>query len=106
MLDLLSQITGVPSYLVRAGVWFGELDGDPAAFRHDALDKLAAGSNNRIVDLGRDGDILNRSQSTTHSIQFLSLFSRNRAVLYSVDIYQCCGSGIRCLFDPWIRDQE
>jgi hypothetical protein len=18
--------------------------------------------------------------------------------------YQCCGSGIRCLFDPWIRD--
>jgi hypothetical protein len=20
--------------------------------------------------------------------------------------YQCCGSGIRCLFDPWIRDPE
>jgi len=19
---------------------------------------------------------------------------------------QCCGSGIRCLFDPWIRDPE
>jgi hypothetical protein len=51
---LLSQIIGVSSYLVRARVWFGELDGDPAAFRHDALDKLAAGSNNRIVDLRRD----------------------------------------------------
>jgi hypothetical protein len=20
--------------------------------------------------------------------------------------YQCCGSGIRCLFDPWIRDPD
>ncbi len=110
--------TLVPSYLVRAGVWFGELDGDPAAFRHDALDKLAAGSNNRIVDLRRDGDILNRSQSTTHSIQFLSLFSRKRAVLYSLmSIYTSVadpgsgtfltpGSGIRNMFFFRIPDPE
>jgi hypothetical protein len=23
-----------------------------------------------------------------------------------VVLYQCCGSGIRCLFDPWIRDEQ
>ena len=46
------------THLIRARVGLRELDGDPSALRHDALDELAAGPDNRVVDLGRDGDIL------------------------------------------------
>jgi hypothetical protein len=27
-----------------------------------------------------------------------------RILIHNTASYQCCGSGIRCLFDPWIRD--
>jgi hypothetical protein len=37
-------------------------------------------------------------------------FQKRTTVYNLVDlniwIDQCCGSGIRCLFDPWIRDPE
>jgi hypothetical protein len=35
---------------------------------------------------------------------YLKTFFLYTKALYTVN--QCCGSGIRCLFDPWIRDPE
>jgi hypothetical protein len=29
---------------------------------------------------------------------------KNRKITFLLIYYQCCGSGIRCLFDPWILD--
>jgi hypothetical protein len=29
---------------------------------------------------------------------------KNRKVTFLLIYYRCCGSGIRCLFDPWILD--
>jgi hypothetical protein len=59
---------------------------------------------------------LNHNQSFNHIV----LTTRPRRNLWSTawkslspagkgeryPLYQCCGSGIRCLFDPWIRDEQ
>jgi hypothetical protein len=34
----------------------------------------------------------------------LDIVKDTKSQVQPVCFWQCCGSGIRCLFDPWIRD--
>lgn len=55
----LLHLTGRPSdgHLVRAGAFRGEVDVDAAAVLHDGAHQAAFGADQRVVQLGRDGDL-------------------------------------------------
>jgi hypothetical protein len=47
-------------YLVRARIRFREFDGNSTALGHDALDEFTTSSDHGVMNLGWDGDVLNK----------------------------------------------
>jgi hypothetical protein len=46
------------------------------------------------------------SHTTERPKQKSKISERMKNTVLTLNYHQCCESGIRCLFDPWIRDLE
>lgn len=68
-------------HLVALALRAGELDGDAPAVLHDGVDELAARADQRVVELGGDGDLL-RHDVFEFVLDLADFFARFLDVLF------------------------
>ncbi len=97
--DLKVWVDGVPICLCRFLIWTCEKDKSLARFLQK-VQKLGRKTTFESLSVVRSSS----SSETTTPVALVSVIKAMEWICTGFN--QCCGSGsgIRCLFDPWIRD--